>query len=140
MIAGLDKSELVLLKFSEKEASQSLKWKHSKEFEYRHQMFDIVETVSKGDSILYWCWSDNAETELNLKLQEFTAAAWGDNPQKKQKQDQLNQFYKSLYFTSSIDSLLATRSENSKHSCFIINCESLSIKPPSPPPQEILVG
>ena len=56
------KTDLVLLKFSTAELiSPHIKWKHSKEFWYQDQMYDIIDTEIKNDSIYYWCWEDNAE-------------------------------------------------------------------------------
>ncbi|MFH1049421.1 MAG: hypothetical protein V1779_00660 [bacterium] len=49
MIAGLDKDELVLLKFTEEELVLKLRWEHSKEFEYHYQMNDIVDQAIQGD-------------------------------------------------------------------------------------------
>ena len=58
MIAGIDKSELVLFKFSKEETTTKLNWKHAKEFEFNQQMYDVVEKQVSKDSIHYWCWWD----------------------------------------------------------------------------------
>lgn len=97
MIAGMDKSELILLKFTQTEINTKLNWKHSKEFEYNGQMFDIVEQETFGDTTSYLCWLDRAETKLNKQLRELVAIALGNNPQKQNQQKQLNHFIKSLY-------------------------------------------
>ena len=62
IIAGIDKNELILLRLSEIESQTKLNWKHSKEFEFNQQMYDIVETEVKGDTIYYWCMRDTKET------------------------------------------------------------------------------
>jgi hypothetical protein len=97
IIAGIDKSELVLLKFTEEESQSKLKWEHSREFEYNDQMYDIVETEIKWDTIYYWCWWDNKETKLNKQLDNLLANALENNPIKKDNQKRLTNFYKSLY-------------------------------------------
>ena len=51
MIVGIDKSELVLLKFSKAAMASKLKWKHAKEFEFNNQMYDIGDKVVSKDSI-----------------------------------------------------------------------------------------
>ena len=97
MIAGLDPSELVLLKFSKKEAKTTLDWEHPTEFEFRGQMFDVVETAEKGDSVFYRCWPDGAETELNQKLAQTVGGAWEKHPQKRQSEQRLLDFLKAFF-------------------------------------------
>lgn len=65
---GIDKEKLVLLKFTYNESKTKLRWEHSKEFEYKHQMYDIVDIEYKEDSIYYWCWHDKEETEINNQI------------------------------------------------------------------------
>lgn len=68
IMAGIDREELVLLTFSKAETTQVLKWKHAKEFEYKNEMYDVVETEIRGDSIHYYCWWDHKETVLNRQV------------------------------------------------------------------------
>jgi len=97
MISGLDKHELVLLKFTEKETQTNLLWKHSKEFEYNGQMYDVVESLIQGDSIFYWCWWDCIETKLSQQLNDLVDIALGNSEQQKHHQKQPTAFCKSLY-------------------------------------------
>ena len=69
--AGISKSDLVLLIFSTEETRTLLRWEHSREFEYKRQMYDIVETKSLGDTVYYWCRWDQKETKLNEQLREL---------------------------------------------------------------------
>lgn len=98
MIAGIDKSELVLLKFSKSETVSKLKWKHSKEFEFNNQMYDIVDKITTKDSIKYWCWWDFEETKLNQQLSKLLVSVYQKDIPSKDKQSQIVEFYKSLYF------------------------------------------
>ena len=98
MIAGIDKSELVLLKFSKAEMASKLKWKHSREFEFNNQMYDVVDIVVSKDSIKYWCWWDFKETKLNKQLDELLVGVYQHDSKSKEKQDLLYKFYKSIYF------------------------------------------
>jgi hypothetical protein len=107
MIAGLNDEELVLHKFSKKDKTK-LKWKHSKEFEYKTQMFDVVKTIHKGDSTYYWCWWDHAETKLNKRLAGLFVNALGNDTDNQENKLCLDAFYKSLYFT---DNLLEIETE-----------------------------
>jgi hypothetical protein len=96
LIAGIDKAELVLLKFTEKEAQTKVEWEHAKEFRYNHEMYDIIESQHKGDTIYYLCWWDNEETRLSKQLQDLLAFALGKDPVQQQNQERLANFFKSL--------------------------------------------
>lgn len=98
MIAGIDKDELVLLKFSKAQSLSELKWEHSKEFEYNGEMYDVVKKKIIGDSISYWCWWDHKETKLNKQLDTLLAKALDNNPQRNEKQNQLVYFFKNLFY------------------------------------------
>ena len=98
LIAGIDKSELVLLKFSKQEIHTKLDWKHSKEFEYNTQMYDIVEKQNINDSVYYWCWWDFEETKLNKQLRTLLVSVYKNDIPFKKKQSEILDFYKSLYF------------------------------------------
>lgn len=97
MIAGIDKSELVLLKFSKAETSTKLKWKHSKEFEFNNQMYDVVDKITTKDSVKYWCWWDFEETRLNKQLDNLLVDVFQHDSKSKEKQDLVYKFYKSIY-------------------------------------------
>lgn len=97
IIAGIDKTELVLIKFSNKEISKKLEWEHSKEFEYNGNMYDVVEKLAGKDSTHFWVWPDAEEDKLNKHLKAIVKIAIGSNPDKKQKQDDSQNFYKNLF-------------------------------------------
>ena len=99
MIAGLDKSELVLLKLTKQAAETELHWEHSREFEYQGQMYDVVEQFAVNDIIYYRCWWDHAETALNKKLERLVASALEQDPQHRETERQLVYFFKTLYFS-----------------------------------------
>lgn len=103
LIAGIDKSELVLLRFTEAEKNTRLKWKHALEFSYQGEMYDIVETEIKGDTTYYWCWWDYAETDLNKKLAASLHIQQENQPQKQENEKQWLNFFKSLYISYSED-------------------------------------
>lgn len=99
MIAGIDKKELVLLKFTENEKQSRLRWKHSKEFEFEGQMYDITDSKVAGDTTYYWCWWDYEETKLNKKLNDVVQLALGNNPDRQENHKRIQKFFKSLYFS-----------------------------------------
>jgi len=135
IIAGIDKTELVLLKFTEEEAQTELRWKHSKEFEYDGQMYDIVEKKVKNRITYYWCLWDKKETKLNKQWDELLTYALGKDPKIKENQKRSINFYNSL-FHSKENVWKSFRSQSKiKHSClYSFNYSSVSFPPPVPPP------
>ena len=80
IIAGIDKKELVHLKFSGSELHAELYWEHEKEFEYAGEMYDVVEKITIGDTTHFWCWPDHQETGLNQKLRKLVNDNFKNDP------------------------------------------------------------
>ena len=135
IINGIDKSQLVKLQFSTQEQNTLLRWEHSKEFEFDGNMYDIVEAIQLEDSIIYYCWLDKAETELNRQLSELTKDVFDKDSKKRTCHNQLMKYYKSIYccdifnWKSELNEIFLVQSVNydNKYS-------SLAPIPHSPPP------
>ncbi len=67
IISSLNKSDLVIIKLHRTQIHE-LRWEHSKEFEYKGHMYDIVYKKIIQDSIYYYTWWDQKESELNNLL------------------------------------------------------------------------
>ena len=137
IIAGIDKSELVLLKFTHVEKNAKLRWEHAKEFEYNGEMYDVVESKVAGDTNYYWCWWDNEETTLCKKLDELLYFALGHNPKKQENQKRLLNFYKSLFFAeynNGIRCIAEDRTLNFYSGQALIR--EVFYPPPCPPPEK----
>lgn len=136
LIAGVDKSELELLKFSEKEIQTKLKWKHSKEFQYKNHMYDIVKSEKVGDTTYYWCWWDYEETVLNKQLNQLLAKAFGKDPQKKERQNSLDNFFKSVYHLNpDAENSTEKKENNILNADYVFSSISAHLPPPVPPPK-----
>lgn len=97
MIEGLDPSELTRLVFTLEAAETALEWEHAGEFEYRGEMYDVVESFEKGDSVVYLCWWDHEETALNKQLHARVLQALQDDPSRQEQQRELVFFLKNLF-------------------------------------------
>lgn len=133
--SGIDKSELVLLKFTYAESKSKLRWEHSKEFEFKGQMYDIVETEYTNDSVYYWCWHDKDETHINNQIDKLASLVL---PKKSEKTEysitqvkQTIQLYCDTHI--SVNSHLQTTKINYKKYQFYYSSEFF--KPLSPPPK-----
>lgn len=137
ILAGMDKNELVLLKFTKDEIKNQLNWKHSKEFEYKGEMYDVIKTETLGDTTYYWLWCDNKETFLNKQLDQLVAIALGNNPKNQENQKRLHKFLKSLFFSDDKNNITTYFNERKNNFRFISEFyPSFSISPPFPPPKK----
>jgi hypothetical protein len=97
IIAGIDKKDLVLLKFTQQESQTCLHWEHAQEFEYKQQMYDVVETAVHGDTTYYWCWLDSPETRLNIQLYALVSQLWEKDSQNQETSKNVLKFYTELF-------------------------------------------
>ncbi len=134
--AGMDNDNLVLLIFSKEEAQTKLRWEHSQEFEYNRQMYDVVKTMIRDDTIYYWCWRDDEETTLIRKLEELAYKALGKNAETMANLTLLISCFKSLYGTfSSSWSAPGPELKGKQLFLFCYLYSSIYIQPPNPPPR-----
>ena len=138
IIAGLEKKDLVFFSFSIREAKHDLSWKHSGEFEYLGQMYDLVESEMLSDSVKFWCWPDQKEDRININLDKLVSNALGQNPQSKEQHQRYFSFLKSLYPQMVFEWYSgASLLEMELFPSYSINYSSLALSPPSPPPRTV---
>lgn len=94
----MDQDDLVLLKLRLEDSQTILHWEHAHEFEYQGQMYDLVETAIKGDTVYYRCWLDSDESKIKVQIKELVANALNTNPEHQGNTERLVHFYKSLYW------------------------------------------
>lgn len=136
LIEEVGKEQLVLLVFSEKDQLTQLKWEHSKEFEYKGQMYDVVDKKIKGDTTFYWCWWDHAETHLNKQLKALVVNVWDNHPKNQENKNRLENLFKHLYFpTEREQKIQIAVFENDLFTCYINAYQSLIQSPIPHPPQ-----
>jgi len=133
IIAGIEKEDLVLLKFT-KEDSTNLEWKHSKEFKFNNYFYDIVERENHGDTTYYWCWWDYKETQLSKQLYTLLPYALGTDTNNQKQDQQLSLLLKNLFLetSSSQSSILAYYKPIHLFKASLYN--SVKRKPLAPPP------
>lgn len=130
LIAGIEKEELVLLTFTEKDSKSLLKWKHSKEFEYKNRMYDVVYQEVKGDIIYYWCWDDDDETLINSNLDNLLQ----NDAKAKDNKERIVHFFKSLFFSEPQKIAFNTTDVEKLHCLYINNFKSIYLFQSTPPP------
>lgn len=138
---GFAEEELVQLQFSKVETQTLLRWEHAAEFEYQGQMYDIIRSEAKGDSVYYWCFWDEEETRLNQEIAELEKDLFDTDPQRQEKQERLQQFYKSLYLVAlpQIDMPQPT-AITTKSNFYLTKLVATFFEPPTPPPRLFIVA
>lgn len=65
--------EIIELAISKADIKTDVRWEHAREFEYKGQMYDIIDQKEKGDTIYFNVYWDKLETMVNHKLNELIA-------------------------------------------------------------------
>lgn len=134
---GVGKRELTVLQFSSIETMLLLRWEHEKEFEYKGEMYDVVLSKEKGDSIIFFCLKDHKETSINQQIKLLVSIAIGQDQQQRENQKRLTWFSKSLYHALLFSWSLPYPDNHSKkgNTPYSSNYSSIHIPPPFPPPK-----
>jgi hypothetical protein len=129
-------ADLVTLKFG-KEETASLRWEHPGEFEYQGQMYDIMDTRTTADSVIYKCYADHKESRINKAIARTLAGAAGKHHDQQNKNRNLLDFFRISYIPATKGSISSTLPQLSiQHSTFKIQNSTLNPpQPPSPPPK-----
>ena len=90
--------ELVFLAFTKEEIKTKLNWKHSKEFEYKGEMYDIVDFKETEDSVYYKLWWDKEETAINQRVKKLAAAVFSNSPDEQNNQLAFTLVLKFLFY------------------------------------------
>ena len=136
LMHSVNKSELVLLKFTPEESEKMLRWEHSKEFEYKGEMYDVVETRIEDGFIYYWCWEDKEETVLNRELERLVLDHSGFNKKNIKQTKNLSNYLASLFFSNCSEKDFNQPEEvNNFRSLYIDNYINYFNGPEPPPPK-----
>jgi hypothetical protein len=136
ILAGVGQNELVQLTFSLQAIDSELKWEHSKEFEYKGEMYDVVKSEQWADSITYWCIHDKAETEINRQLDQLTAQESGKDPQHKAALGNFFDFLKSLFCTEQPTVVPPAIASTVNHFSYQFSLYPIYPSLDSPPPEQ----
>lgn len=134
----IDKGDLTHLAFSKDEAASRLDWEHADEFEYNGRMYDVVDKDATRDSVHYWCWADDSETEINHGLNNLAAHLLGNTPQQRETQKQFFYFLTNLFHSEAAPwSPFLALNDKLCLAGFNFAYASASHAPPAPPPERV---
>lgn len=98
LVAGLPDSALVCLRFSVRETHTLLRWERDDEFVLDGQWYDVVRQAQHGDSVLFWCLPDHAETRLEAAQQQQIAEALAHHTPLRDTLQRLWRFFWGLFW------------------------------------------
>ncbi len=132
---GASPDWIMTLRFSKSDA-QRLDWKHSKEFRYQNEMYDIVTEKQTKDSVIYQVIWDSKESCLYKDLDRMVSDFLGKSPQSKQHTKKWFDYSKNLFFETAVlfsphNGFSDKTIKNPKNPSFVSQTESGSIwRPP----------
>ena len=140
-LKGIPKTALVTLAIDRKEAASVLHWEHQGEFEYQGQLYDVVDSFQRNDTLVYWCWWDKKETHIRHQLKALMANILEQDLPQRENQKHLYVFFKSLFCAppSAVawtlrPPRLEIQTPVAQRACSISTFERA---PPAPPPKHV---
>jgi hypothetical protein len=131
-----ESDRLAVLRFSKEETETLLRWEHSGEFEYKGQMYDVVQAWTVGDTVYYRCWQDREETKLNNRLRELAEKALEGALKIGQRADPWSGSAKVLFPAGADKEKILTPALSPQSvRAFADSYSSIVIPPPKPPPR-----
>jgi hypothetical protein len=135
---GIEKNRLVELRFSKEEAEKLLRWEHSGEFEYKGQMYDVVQAWAVGDTLYFRCYRDREETTLNSRLKELASRALEGRSKATCQSDPGSASAKVLFPAATDKEIISTPGFSLHRVRAFANAyPSIVIPPPTPPPRRV---
>lgn len=136
ILSVTDRSDLVFFRFQKNDV-EKLEWERSDEFEFEGNMYDVVETYQKGDSIYYWCWPDKQETALNRQLDRLLADLFEQDETRKNTSHTFLLLIKTPFINWAESTYIATKSTTIFRIADRQSLPSIFSAPPVPPPQKV---
>ncbi|MBP6870478.1 MAG: hypothetical protein KBC43_00595 [Bacteroidales bacterium] len=132
----IEEKDIITLRFSDKEIKTRLVWKHSREFIFEGNMYDIVDQGVDGNITWYRCYRDHKETRLFNEKEKRIARAIGNDPAQKKQSERIKQILKTAFQNKSINwNILLPPPSIILFSIFHFPFSIFPPSPPVPPPE-----
>ena len=101
-LKSYEEHELVEIIIHKDQIKSKLTWEHEREFELGGEMYDVISTEIKGDSISYRCIHDAKESSINKRMISFIKNYLNDQTGKDASLIVFSDIFKVLYPPSTI--------------------------------------
>jgi len=92
----LDLEDISCIKLG-KNQLRLLNWHHQDEFELDGRMYDVIDSSFMKDTVVYHCFWDRKESEINLKIDALALNFWNHAPVGGGVESSFVDFVKKLY-------------------------------------------
>lgn len=139
ILSEIKLDELCYFALTKTESKSKLEWEHSKEFEFKGEMYDVVKKITIDDSLFMWCWHDAKETQLNKKLQTLVLKSYGNPLKNTQKHQNIGFLFKITGIHNLTQQSVCESFKHNLQFIFKNNLhEMLKMKILSPPPENLV--
>lgn len=97
LVQGMPREALKLIQVAVKDAPRLIHWEKEDEFAFGQQMYDVVTSFRRGDTLYYRCWQDGQETALRDQMHALIAESLEQDQPCRDNKAQLFVFFKSLF-------------------------------------------
>lgn len=125
----------IKIELTEEEAQELIEWENDHEFEYKHNMYDVVKKEKSGEHLIYWCYQDEEESFVNEQIGELFSYLSGTHSTRPETRHLLEKIFKKLYCsTQGEKTLFLVFTFLSRTTTQLGYCSDLSSEVPTPPP------
>jgi hypothetical protein len=134
---AIPEEDQMLWTFSLADAQTKLSWEHSREFEYKGEMYDVIRSETRGDSVSYWCYWDRKETKLKRELNVLVANMLGPGAQNRNQEKQIQEFFRTLFSPTTPPAPFHVISDPQGRCItpYHLPLSAFELTPPYPPPE-----
>lgn len=136
--AGIPQEQLIMLAFHKNiyyKEINNFKWTKKNEFRYKSEMYDIIKTENRNDSVYFYCFHDLKESDLFKNLDFAVYNYLQRNPSKNKEMFSLLTSFNQFYFTEFNNYLNQTKPYKDIIYTFVSNITLEGfILPSNPPP------
>lgn len=95
--ARLPKSELRFFRFAKESRTAGVNWVEEGEFETGGKMYDVVFREEGADSVSYWCFEDQGESQIKIRLKMLVNQESENSPGQRAQTRQITSFFSTLF-------------------------------------------
>ena len=135
--AGIPQEQLIMLAFHKNiyyKEINNFKWTKKNEFRYKSEMYDIIKTENRNDSVYFYCFHDLKESDLFKNLDFAVYNYLQRNPSKNKEMFSLLTSFNQFYFTEFNNYLNQTKPYKDIIYTFVSNITLEGLLLPSNPP------
>jgi len=138
ILSNLSDNELILIKLPANKRQEGTFPYHfwdSDEFSYAGKMYDVVRQENHKNTIWYYCFPDEKETNILANLDTFVNNQMAHNPTKKKQREDAQRLFSTLFPVDKPPYFILNESFSLLHIFYSFHIKTWTSLPLTPPPQ-----